>query len=146
MQSSLHQGPCASMGMKSIFVNVDNFLELRVVEEESVIRSIAAADETLLEVLDVESPDSGGTFINSTMEDDSGFFFRREQCVYLLVQTYGQLTRWKEEDTLVDIISIHELKFADLIDILQLGDSPFQGSNFFEDFFHTGIRHLYKNN
>ena len=82
--------------MYAVIINVDNLLELGVVKQKSVIRPIATANETLLEVLDVESPNSGGTFIDSTMEDDSGFFLCREQCVDLLVQTYGQLAQCKD--------------------------------------------------
>lgn len=49
------------------------------------------------------------------------------------------IERWL---TFVDIVAVHELKFADLIDILQLGDFLFQGSHLFKNFFDTRIGHL----
>ena len=82
--------------MNPVIINVDNLLELRVVKQKSVIGPIAAANEPLLEALDVESLDSCCAFIDSTMEDDSGFFLCREQLVDLLVQTYGQLAQCKD--------------------------------------------------
>jgi len=49
------------------------------------------------------------------------------------------IERWL---TFVDIVAVDELKFADLIDILQLGDLLFQGSHLFKNFFDTRIGHL----
>jgi hypothetical protein len=81
--------------MNAVIINVDNLLELGVVKQKSVIGPIATANETLLEALDVESLDSCCAFIDSTMEDDSGFFLCREQLMDLLVQTYGQFAQFK---------------------------------------------------
>jgi len=128
--------------MKTVLVNIDNLLELRVVQEESVIGSIAAANETLLKVFDVESPDSRRTLVNSTMENHSWLFLCREQLMDLLVQTYDQLAPWKRGRTFVDVVSVHELKFTNLVDVLQLGDTFFQCADLFENFFHTRIRHF----
>ena len=82
--------------MYAVIINVDNLLELGVVKQKSVIGPIATANEPLLEALDVESFDSCCAFIDSTMEDDSGFFLCREQLVDLLVQTYVQLAQRKD--------------------------------------------------
>jgi hypothetical protein len=87
MEAGLHQGSGADLGVEPILLNVDNLLQLRVIEEEAVIGSIATADETGLKVFNVKAADSLCAPVDSAVEDYRGFFLGREQSVDLLVQT-----------------------------------------------------------
>ena len=90
VQTSLHERSCPDLGMEAVRIDIDDFLELGMVQEKPVVGTIATTYETGLEIVNVKPLHAFRAPVYSPVEHDRRLFFRREQSVHLLVQTYCQ--------------------------------------------------------
>jgi hypothetical protein len=72
MGARLHETAKAALGMDSVFVDVHNTLELRVVQKEAVYRPITAGYEGFRKAANVEPFDAVLAMESATKEFDAG--------------------------------------------------------------------------
>src|SRR5579859_816946 len=63
MKTSLHQCPGPDLGMEPVVIDVDNFLELRMVQEKPIVGAVTTSYEACLEVVNVKPLDPGSPFV-----------------------------------------------------------------------------------
>ena len=120
VQTGLHQGAATHAGRPAIRRHVDDHLDLQVIEQPSVARTVVALGEIVPEAFDIEPADSRLPPVDPAEKPDLALVGKQ-------VDDLGVLR-------LVDEIAIRILQSADRVDVLldaelalELVDSPAQG-------------------